>query len=155
MYMYSFIHLFFYFKAKVEHWKELCFDLDVVVKEGHLMLQQKSSGKAVAFEEQLGNMNEDWNTVIQDVQEKKKHIEKTAKKWWDFTRNKLKMIRWLNKKETDADFQGSKSCSLDSAQEQMNRYKVSETTKSYLVLFVQRSFLRTSKIYDTNNTRRS
>lgn len=110
----------------MDSWKEQCFDLDVVLKEGHLVLQQKSSGKEVAFDEQLGNMSEEWNTVIQDVQEKKKNIETTAKKWWDFTRNKLKMLRWLNKKESDADFQGAKGLGLDSAQEQMNRYKVKE-----------------------------
>ena len=117
----------------MDHWKEQCFDLDVVLKEGHLMLQQKSSGKAVAFEEQLGNMGEEWTAVIQDVQERKKNIETTAKKWWDFTRNKLKMVRWLNKKESDADFQGTKASSLDSAQEHMNRYKVSEKVSQVIV----------------------
>ena len=46
-------------------WKQQCLDLDVVVKEGHLMLQQESSGQAVAFEEKLGDLNMEWHTVIQ------------------------------------------------------------------------------------------
>ena len=29
------------------------------------MLQQESSGRAVAFEEKLGNLNTEWYTVIQ------------------------------------------------------------------------------------------
>ena len=29
------------------------------------MLQQESSGRAVAFEEKLGNLNTEWHTVIQ------------------------------------------------------------------------------------------
>ena len=59
-----------------------------------------------------------------DVEEKKKSIEKTAKKWWDFTRNKLKMIRWLKKKEGDAATQTSTSCRIDSAQDQLTAYQV-------------------------------
>lgn len=88
------------------------------------MLEQKSSGKAIAFDEQLGNLNQEWQTVIQDVEEKKISIEKTAKKWWDFTRNKLKMIRWLKKKESDAEIQSAMGCSIGSAQEQMQVYQV-------------------------------
>ena len=88
------------------------------------MLEQKSSGKAVAFDEQLDSLNQEWKAVIQDVEEKKSRIEKTAKKWWDFTRNKLKMIRWLNKKESDAEIQNSMGCSIDNAQEQMRAYQV-------------------------------
>jgi len=57
------------------------------------------------------------------VEEKKKSIEKTAKKWWDFTRNKLKMIRWLKKKEGDAEMQNSTSCQIDSAQDQLTAYQ--------------------------------
>ena len=49
----------------MEVWKQQCLDLDVVVKEGHLMLQQESSGQAVAFDEKLGNLNMEWHTVIQ------------------------------------------------------------------------------------------
>lgn len=111
-------------QAKVDYWKQQCLDLDVVVKEGHLMLQQESSGQAVAFDEKLGNLNMEWHTVIQDVEEKKKSIEKTAKKWWDFTRNKLKMIRWLKKKEGDAELQNATSCRIDSAQDQLTAYQV-------------------------------
>lgn len=84
------------------------------------MVQQQSSGKAMAFEEQLGNLNCEWKTVIQEIEEKKHSIEKTAKKWWEFTRNKMKMMRWLKKKENDADFR----ISFDNAQEQMNTYQV-------------------------------
>lgn len=84
------------------------------------MVQQKSSGKAMDFEEQLGNLNCEWKTVIQDIEERKSAIEKTAKKWWEFTRNKMKMLRWLKKKESDADFQ----ISFDNPQEQMNTYQV-------------------------------
>ena len=94
------------------------------MKEGHLMLQQESSGQAVAFDEKLGNLNMEWHTVIQDVEEKKKSIEKTAKKWWDFTRNKLKMIRWLKKKEGDAELQNATSCRIDTAQDQLTAYQV-------------------------------
>lgn len=57
------------------------------------------------------------------MEEKKKSIEKTAKKWWDFTRNKLKMIRWLKKKEGDAEMQRSTSCRIDSAQDQLTAYQ--------------------------------
>lgn len=57
--------MFFPLQAKVEVWKQQCLDLDVVVKEGHLMLQQESSGQAVAFDEKLGNLNMEWHTVIQ------------------------------------------------------------------------------------------
>ena len=46
-------------------WRQQCLDLDVVVKEGRLMLQQESSGQAVAFEEKLGDLNTEWHTVIQ------------------------------------------------------------------------------------------
>ena len=35
------------------------------MKEGHLMLQQESSGQPVAFEEKLGDLNTEWQTVIQ------------------------------------------------------------------------------------------
>lgn len=110
-------------QAKVDIWKQQCLDLDVVVKEGHLMLQQES-GEAVAFDEKLNNLNSEWHTVIQDVEEKKKSIEKTAKKWWDFTRNKLKMIRWLKKKEGDAEIQNAVSYRIDSAQDQLTAYQV-------------------------------
>jgi len=54
-----------YLQAKVDLWKQQCLDLDVVVKEGHLMLQQQSSGQAVAFDEKLGNLNVEWHAVIQ------------------------------------------------------------------------------------------
>ena len=56
---------FFLLQAKVDLWKQQCLDLDVVLKEGHLMLQQESSGQAVAFEEKLGDLNTEWHTVIQ------------------------------------------------------------------------------------------
>lgn len=112
-----------FMQAKVDIWKQQCLDLDVVVKEGHLMLQQES-GEAVAFDEKLNNLNSEWHTVIQDVEEKKKSIEKTAKRWWDFTRNKLKMIRWLKKKEGDAEIQNAASYRIDSAQDQLTAYQV-------------------------------
>ena len=108
----------------MDYWKQQCLDLDVVVKEGHLMLQQESSGQAVAFDEKLGNLNLEWHTVVQDVEEKKKSVEKTAKKWWDFTRNKLKMIRWLKKKEGDAELQNATSCRIDTAHDQLTAYQV-------------------------------
>ena len=53
-------------------WKQQCLDLDVIVKEGHLMLQQQSSGQAVAFDEKLGNLNVEWHTVIQVRKGKRK-----------------------------------------------------------------------------------
>ena len=121
---FSVLTMFALLQAKVDIWKQQCLDLDVVFKEGHLMLQQDSSGASVAFDEKLGSLNMEWHTVILDVEEKKKTIEKTAKKWWDFTRNKLKMIRWLKKKESDADMQNSVTCRIDSAHDQLTAYQV-------------------------------
>ena len=60
-------------------WKQQCLDLDVVVKEGHLMLQQQSSGQAVAFDEKLGNLNVEWHTVIQVGKRKSKVKVKCGK----------------------------------------------------------------------------
>lgn len=70
-------------------WKQQCLDLDVVVKEGHLMLQQESSGQAVAFEEKLGDLNTEWHTVIQVWCESSWVFSQESQQFFQFVRGRF------------------------------------------------------------------
>lgn len=106
----------------IDEWGKKYQDLEVVVKDGHLMLQQKSGGECMVFEEEYKCLGEKWKTVLSEVKTQKKEVEVTARKWWEFTRNKMKMIRWLHRKENDAGL--NKACAVRNPAEQLENYLV-------------------------------
>ncbi len=108
----------------VRDWSEKCQDLDVVFKDGHLMLEQKSLGESLAFDEELKSLDDNWKHVLNQVEVQKRDVEVTARKWWDFTRNKMKMMRWLHRKENDAGLGEPLACIVENPQEQLNNYEV-------------------------------
>ena len=118
------IHTILPFQLLVQDWSEKCQDLDVVFKDGHLMLEQKSQGGSVAFDEKLKNLDDNWKHVLSQVETQKHEVEVTARKWWDFTRNKMKMMRWLHRKENDAGLGQPVACIVENPQEQLNNYEV-------------------------------
>lgn len=104
--------------------KQKCHDFDVVTKNGHLMLEEKSQGNFVAFDKELKTLDTKWKHVLERVESQKKEVESTARKWWDFTRNKIKMMRWLNRKESDAGLGKSLEPVVEDPREQLNNYEV-------------------------------
>ena len=88
------------------------------------MLEQKSLGQSVAFDEELKSLDDKWKHVLNQVETQKQEVEVTARKWWEFTRNKMKMIRWLHRKESDAGVGEPLECIVENPEEQFNNYKV-------------------------------
>ena len=76
------------------------------------------------FEEQLAELDEEWSKIMGDVKTTRKETEAVAKKWWDFSKSKQKMVRWLKRKEDDMTGELDTNESMDSAVEQANKYKV-------------------------------
>lgn len=108
----------------MQDWSERCQNLDVVVEDGHLVLQQKSQGESLAFDEELKSLDDKWKDVFRQVETQKQEVEVTARKWWDFTRNKMKMMRWLHRKENDAGLREPLTCIVENPQEQLDNYEV-------------------------------
>lgn len=79
----------------------------------------------VPFEDKLSQLNEEWNNVMADIQISRAKNEEIAKKWWDFSRSKKRIVRWMKKKEEDAQKNNS-DASLEEVMENVNKYKVSE-----------------------------
>ena len=113
--------------------------MDVVVKDGHLMLQQKALGESVAFEEELKSLDDKWKRVLTQVEAQKHEVEVTARKWWEFTRNKMKMMRWLRRKENDAGLGEPLACIVENPLEQLNNYEVS-LVKNFCFCFCRKEF---------------
>lgn len=88
------------------------------------MLEQKSHGESVAFDEELKSLDEKWKCVLGQVEAQKREVEVTARRWWEFTRNKMKMMRWLHRKENDAGVGKPLACIVENPQEQLNNFEV-------------------------------
>lgn len=82
------------------------------------------AGENLAFEEELKGLREKWKNVLSEVECQKKEVEITARRWWEFTRNKMKMMRWLHRKENDAGLDRPLACAVDNPQEQLDNYQV-------------------------------
>jgi hypothetical protein len=96
----------------VQDWSEKCQDLDVVFKDGHLVLEQKSLGESLAFDEELKNLDDHWKQVLNQVETQKHEVE---------------MMRWLHRKENDAGLgEPLASSSVENPQEQLNNFEVSQ-----------------------------
>ena len=63
--------------------------------------------------------------------------DETTMKWWDFTRLKKKVIRWIDKKEADANDDGDnpdQPNTFDSVVRNVDKFKVCEATFTQITL---------------------
>lgn len=85
----------------IENWQEECQELDISIKDGRLILSQNEATPEISFEEQLGCLNKKWSEMVSNVENRKVEAEKIAKNWWDITKSKARMLKWMEKKEND------------------------------------------------------
>ena len=107
----------------INEWQEECQKLDVAMEDGRLVLSHASPEPSRTFEDQLGSLNRRWSEVVQDVEIRKSEAENMAKKWWDFSKSKQKIMKWMKKKESDLENQPEGS-NLAGALKQAEKFKV-------------------------------
>ena len=83
----------------IESWHDECQQLDVSIEDGRLVLSQNAANPGTSFEEQLGGLNRKWSEMVTNVENKKSEAEMIAKNWWDFSKSKLRMVKWMEKKD--------------------------------------------------------
>ena len=61
------------------------------------------SNATPSFEEKLSQLNTEWHSVVNAIESSCVQNEHVAKKWWDFSKLKKKVLRWMAIKEQAAD----------------------------------------------------
>ena len=97
----------------------------------------------VTFEDQLSVLEDEWNKVLVDIESSRLENENIAKKWWDFSRSKKKIIRWMKKKEEDATSESSSEKNYDAFMETANKYKVNINFCYYVTYYFVHRFSST------------
>ena len=54
------------------------------------------------LDQQLENIGAEWNNVLLDIEKQSHENEDVFKKWWNFSRSKKRIMRWMENKEKDA-----------------------------------------------------
>lgn len=85
---------------------------------------EATTGIPSTFEQQLSGLNSEWNNMVNDIENSCVDNECAAKKWWDFSRMKKKVLKWMEKKENDASDGEDSENSLDDITKHANKYKV-------------------------------
>lgn len=89
------------------------------------VLTSVSGSNPLSFEQHLSQLNSEWNSVVSSIESSCVENENIAKKWWDFSKLKKKVSRWITMKEESAnDTDGSSDNSFDSIKKNANKYKV-------------------------------
>ena len=112
-------------KEMIESWHEECQELDVTFKDGRLVLSQISAMPETSFEEQLGGLNRKWSEMVVGVENQKKKAEMIAKNWWEFSKSKLRMLKWMEKKEMDLNQEDIGGGGLENAVDMERKLNVS------------------------------
>lgn len=71
----------------------------------------------------LLQLNAEWHSTVRGIEEICVENDETTMKWWDFTRLKKKVIRWIDKKEEDADDSDHQN-TFDSITRNVDKFKV-------------------------------
>ncbi len=61
---------------------------------------------------------------MDNVECRKTEAETIAKNWWDFSKSKLRMMRWLEKKENDLEIEAKGGGGLENAVQSEKKLKV-------------------------------
>ena len=85
----------------IENWHVEYQEFDVSIENGRLILSQSSADSKASFEEQLGGLNKRWSEMVEKVENGKLEAEKVARNWWDISKSKARMLKWMEKKEND------------------------------------------------------
>ena len=109
----------------IENWHDECQQLDVSIEDGRLVLSQNTANPGTSFEEQLGGLNRKWSEMVTNVENRKSEAEMIAKNWWDFSKSKLRMVKWMEKKELDLRQEAVNEGGLENAVDMEKKLKVS------------------------------
>eukprot|EP00111_Clytia_hemisphaerica_P004722 TCONS_00013567-protein len=63
--------------------------------------EESSLTQQPTFEDNLMRLNMEWNETVQGIERMCLENHQTTNKWYDFTRLKKKVVRWIEKKEGD------------------------------------------------------
>lgn len=108
----------------VENWQGECQELDVLIEDGRLILSQNATNSETSFEEQLGTLNRKWSEMVQNVENRKFEVETVAKNWWDISKSKVRMLKWMEKKENDLNENDLNGGGLENAVNREKKLKV-------------------------------
>ena len=108
----------------VELWQEECQELDVSIQNGRLILSQNATNSEASFEEQLGGLNRKWSQMVGKIENGKLEAEKIAKNWWDISKSKMRMLKWMEKKEHDLNTDDMNGGGLENAVNTEKKLKV-------------------------------
>ena len=64
--------------------------------------EESHSKKDLNLDQQLENIGAEWNNVLLDIEKQSHENEEMFKKWWNFSRSKKRIMRWMENKEKDA-----------------------------------------------------
>ena len=64
--------------------------------------EESLSKKDLNLDQQLENIGAEWNNVLLDIEKQSHENEEMFKKWWNFSRSKKRIMRWMENKEKDA-----------------------------------------------------
>ncbi len=108
----------------IENWHEEYQQLDVSIQDGRLVLSQGSDTPQLSFEEQLGCLGRKWTEIVDNVESRKTEAENIAKNWWDFSKSKLRMMKWMERKENDLERESDGGGDLENAVLLEKKFKV-------------------------------
>ena len=64
--------------------------------------EESHSKEDLNLDQQLENIGAEWNNVLLDIEKQSHENEDMFKKWWNFSRSKKRIMRWMENKEKDA-----------------------------------------------------
>lgn len=64
--------------------------------------EESHSKEDLNLDQQLENIGAEWNNVLLDIEKQSHENEDVFKKWWNFSRSKKRIMRWMENKEKDA-----------------------------------------------------
>ena len=117
----------------IEIWHNECQMFDVSIQDGRLVLSQGTDNSATSFEDQLGGLSKKWSEVVSNVENRKTEVETIAKDWWDFSKSKSRMLKWMEKKKTDLENEAAVGGGLENAVELEKKLKVSISPFIYFI----------------------
>ena len=85
----------------IDNWHEEYQQFDVAIENGRLILSQSATETKASFEDQLGGLSKKWTDMVEKIEHGKLEAEKVARKWWDISKSKTRMLKWMEKKEND------------------------------------------------------
>ena len=85
----------------IDNWQAEYEDFNVSIENGKLIFSQIATDSKGSFEEQLRGLNNKWSEMVEKIEKGKKEAETIAGNWWDISKSKMKMLKWMEKKEND------------------------------------------------------